>query len=122
MLVIFDNVLGLGLFEGKNLKAMKVLAASLQHSLCSVVYGNQAYKSIPRLIRVNCTNLLWNIKNEQERRKIHEEFPLIGDFKKWNTVFEQIVTKSDHAMAHLNFQNPPKYQLIQDFDSFVDIP
>ena len=119
--VIFEDVLALGLFESKNLKTTTNLATTLRHSACTVIYCVQSYKLMPRVIRVNCTNLIvFKIQNTQERRKIHEEFPMIGDFNKWNKKFEELLEK-DYSFLHFNFQNPQGKQLIQNFDRFVDI-
>jgi hypothetical protein len=123
LLVMFEDCIGLDMFSGKNRKIMEKLATILRHLKVSVIYCSQSYKLIPRTIRTNLNNLIiFDIKNTQERKKIHEEYPCIGDFKRWQLVYEQIIrTGGDHAFIHMNFQNNQRYQVIQNFDHYVDV-
>ena len=84
-LLIFEDAAGLNLFSGK--KGTHKHFASLQYFVWHAI---QSYKLIPRTVRVNYTNLItFRICNKQELRKIHEEFPMVGDLT-LGSIYSQI--------------------------------
>ena len=120
VLVIFEDCAGLNLFSGKKGTAYIKLITTLRHYNISIWHAIQSYKLIPRTCRVNCTNLItFRICNKQELRKIHEEFPMVGDFNAWFDLFTDLI-KEDFSFVHLNLANAPRFQLISNFDRFVD--
>ena len=44
---------------------------------------------------------------------------MVGDFNEWFDLFSELI-KEDFSFVHLCLQNPPRFQLIQNFDRFVD--
>ena len=117
-LIIFEDAAGLSLFSGKTGTRYIKLITTLRHNKVSIWHAIQSYKLIPRTVRTNCTNLIFfRICNKVELRKIHE-FPMVGDFNAWFDLFTEL-TKEDYSFVHLNLQNPPRFQLCQNFDRFV---
>src|SRR5215217_1822690 len=120
VLIIFEDAAGLNLYSGKTGTRYIKLITTLRHYNISIWTAIQSYKLLPRTVRVNCTNLItFRICNKQELRKIHEEFPMVGDFNAWFDLFDDL-TKEDFSFVHLNLKNPPRFQLITNFDRFVD--
>lgn len=118
-LIIFEDAAGLNLFSGKTGTRYIKLITTLRHYNISIWTAIQSYKLLPRTVRVNCTNMIFfRICNKVELRKIHEEFPMVGDFNAWFDLFTDL-TKEEYSFCHLNLQNPPRFQLIQNFDRFV---
>ena len=109
VLIIFEDAAGLNLFSGKKGTAYIKLITTLRHYNISIWHAIQSYKLIPRTVRVNCTNLItFRICNKQELRKIHEEFPKVGDFNAWFDIFTDL-TKEYFSFVHLNLANAPVF-------------
>ena len=107
VLVIFEDAAGLNLFSGKRGTAYIKLITTLRHCNISIWHAIQSYKLIPRTVRINCSNLIFfRICNKQELRKLHEEFPMVGDFNAWFNLFEKL-TKEDYSFVHLNAKSAP---------------
>jgi hypothetical protein len=119
--VIFEDCPGLDMLTGANGKIMRRLVTTLRHYQTTVLYCSQSYMLLPRTVRLNCTHMIvWNIQNIGERRRIHQEHPMVGSFDKFNTLFDALMRTSGHPFIFFNFRNPIGKQIVLNFDVIVD--
>ncbi len=90
-LIVFDDCLGdpnFGIQGG----IMAKLAVKCRHWRISVILASQAYKKIPKTVRINIPNwIITKTYNESERRSITEELSNTMTEKKFNELFEYAI-------------------------------
>jgi hypothetical protein len=81
-----------------------------RHDNVSVSYVTQAYKKLPKSVRIGASNVaMWNCPNEQEVLDVFKEHG--GDMNKEDFLAMcHHVWKTPYAFLHLNYQfSPPKF-------------
>lgn len=73
-LLVFDDLVGSNLFSGKKDNPFIRLNTTMRHYSTSAVMVTQAYKAVPKVVRVNASVLiLFAISNHAELESIYEE-------------------------------------------------
>lgn len=122
ILIIFDDLVGSSLFNGKKDNPFKMLNTNHRHYSASLLMVSQAYKEIPKTIRTNFSCLIvFEIPNEREVETIYEENPMYLKRDDWMEVYRHAVD-GDHNFMFLNYQKPKRLRIMKNFQKvlFVD--
>lgn len=105
-LIIFDDMVGSGLFAGTRNNCFKMLNANHRHYSCSILEVTQAYKEIPKTIRTQMSGFMFfRIANLNELKVIYEELPADFNQKDWFKIYDHITSKP-HAFLFINLAEP----------------
>lgn len=121
-LIIFDDLVGSSLFSGRKDNPFKKLNTNHRHYSTSMLMVTQAYKEIPKTVRINFSCLIvFSIANEKEVVSIYEENPMSLNQNDWQEVYQH-ATEGDHDFMFINYQKPKRLRIMKNFDSvlFVD--
>lgn len=107
MLIIIDDCLG---FIGKSLMN---LCTRYRHNLISIIITGQAFRSLPRQIRV-CAGgyIIFKTHNKKDLASMEEEFS--GNFKNFLDLYNE-ATKRKHNFLFLDMED------IRAFHNFTDL-
>ncbi len=121
ILVIFDDLVGSALFNGKRGSYFKGVNTRHRHYSASFLMVSQGYKEIPKTIRTNFTGLIcFFIGNEKEVDVIYEEFQMGLKKDDWLELYEY-ATGGDHSFLYINFQKPKNMRLMKNFSEYLFI-
>lgn len=120
-LIIFEDIID-SLPRGIGKSVINKLAFNHRHYNVSYCILSQYFKKCPPTIRNNATGwILWNMENQQERKKITEE--LSGSLGK--DYFEELygdVTSEPYQAFTINYQNQNPYKYTKNFNqTIIDI-
>lgn len=120
-LIIFEDIID-SLPRGIGKSVINKLAFNHRHYNVSFCILSQYFKKLPPTIRNNATGwVLWNMENQQERKKITEE--LSGSLGK--DYFENLygdVTSEPYQAFTINYQNQNPYKYTKNFnETIIDI-
>lgn len=121
-LIIFDDLVGSSLFSGRKDNPFKKLNTNHRHYSTSMLMVTQAYKEIPKTVRINFSCLIvFSIANEKEVVAIYEENPMNLNQNDWHEVYHH-ATEGDHDFMFINYQKPKRLRIMKNFDSvlFID--
>lgn len=96
--------------NASNKRILKRLFFSARHSKVSIILASQAYRHIPRPVRVNSSDMAVFETNIQEGRAIGEEQAI--DLNQFLTIYE-FATKDPYSFLMIRYKNPKerRYQL-----------
>jgi hypothetical protein len=119
MLLIFDDLVGSSLFSRTRTNHFKKLNTNHRHSSVSILEVTQAYKEIPKTVRVNFTCLiLFKIFNAKEVECIYEEYPMGLAKDEWYTTYEYCVN-GEHDFLFYDISKPPQMRIMKNFQQYV---
>ncbi len=119
ILVIFDDLVGSGLFGGERGNYFKGLNTRHRHYSASFIMVSQGYKEIPKTIRTNWTCLVvFEIGNEKEVEVIYEEYAMGLKKEDWLEVYKY-ATRDDHSFLFLNYQAPRGQRIMKNFTEYL---
>lgn len=119
VLVIVDDAPALDVFSTKKDNLYNKLAVYLRHVRISCIQVTQNFKSMPRIVRNNQSNVfLFKTENTGELKKIWEEYNLTSTFKGFLNLYNSL-TKERFSFIHINTQNDPKHQLISCLTHYI---
>jgi hypothetical protein len=119
MLLIFDDLVGSGLFNSSRQNPFKKLNTNHRHYSCSILEVSQAYKEIPKTVRTNFTCLiLFRIFNAKEVEVIYEEYPMNLKKDEWMQVYNYC-TDGQHDFLFYDITKPPKMRIMKNFSQYV---
>lgn len=119
VLVIIDDAPALDVFNTKKDNLYNKLAVYLRHVRISCIQVTQNFKSMPRIVRNNQSNLLlFRTENTGELKKVWEEYNLTSTFKGFLNLYNSL-TKERFSFIHVNTQNDPKHQLISCLTRYI---
>ncbi len=119
ILVIFDDLVGSGLFGGQRGNYFKGLNTRHRHYSASFIMVSQGYKEIPKTIRTNWSCLIvFEIGNEKEVEVIYEEYAMGLKRDDWMQVYKH-ATQEDHCFLYLNYQAPRGRRIMKNFTDFL---
>lgn len=119
LLIVFDDLVGSSLFSAKKDNPFKKLNSNHRHYSASLLMVTQAYKEIPKTVRVNFSCLIvFEIPNEKEIEVIFEENPNYLKHDEWMEVYEY-ATNGDHDFLFINYQKPKHLRMMKNFDQVV---
>lgn len=121
--LVFDDMVGSGLFNMKKNNAFKRLTVRRRHFCASVIGVVQAYKEFPRTSRTNSNvYILFRIDSEDELTSIYTDFPCGLDWMTWRAVYDYC-TKDAFSFMMINLQvKNPTFRIIKNFDEPLYIP
>lgn len=121
MLFIFDDLVGSSLFGRSRDNVFKRLNTNHRHYSCSILMVTQAYKEIPRTVRINFSALiLFEIPNEKEVETVYEENPLMLKKPQWLELYEYAVSEP-YSFLYINYQKPPPLRCMKTFEHVLTI-
>jgi hypothetical protein len=124
ILLIFDDVVSDMNSERK--EVFKKLAMHGRHSGFSWVLASQQYRSIPKPVRMNCTNIiLLNLSSAAERKAISEEQPF--NEKRFLSIVDDALDDQEYSFLVVNYANKKERKLQlrfsnQFYDPDVQMP
>ena len=94
VLLVFDDLVGSNLFSSRRKNVFKKLNTNHRHFSTSILLVSQAYKEIPKTVRVNVSAvILFEIANEKELECIYEENPCSMKKDNWLEVYHHAVNE-----------------------------
>lgn len=94
ILLVFDDLVGSTLFSSRRNNVFKKLNTNHRHFSTSILLVSQAYKEIPKTVRVNVSGvILFEIANEKELECIYEENPCSMKKEIWLQVYHHAVAE-----------------------------
>lgn len=119
ILVVFDDLVGSGLFSGSRGSYFKGINTRHRHYSASFLMVSQGYKEVPKTIRTNWSCLIvFEIGNEKEVEVIYEEYPMGLRREDWMEVYNY-ATKDDHSFLYLNIQAPKGLRIMKNFEQYL---
>lgn len=121
LLIIFDDMVGSQLFSNSRSNIFKGFNTRHRHYSTSAMMVTQAYKEIPKTIRINYTCIiLFEICNDKELETIHEEFPM-GCINKdrWLEMYNY-ATKNPYSFMYYNMQPKERNKrVMKNFTEYI---
>lgn len=94
ILIVFDDLVGSSLFSSRRSNIFKKFNANHRHYSASSLMVAQAYKEIPKTVRINWTSLiLFEIPNEREVETCYEENPVGLKKPQWLEMYNHAVAE-----------------------------
>ena len=119
VLVIVDDAPALDVFSTKKDNLYNKLAVYLRHVRISCIQVTQSYKMMPRVVRVNQSNiLLFRTDNLGELKKVWEEYSLSSNFKGFLNLYNSL-TAQPFSLIHINEQNDIRHKLISCLTHYI---
>lgn len=120
-LLIFDDMVGSTLFNSRRANAFKKLNTNHRHLSASIIEVTQAYKELPKTVRINLTGLvLYEIPNEGELKVIYEENQLGMKRPEWDQVYKYC-TGDEYGFMYINYKRSRRLRIMKNFDQVVFI-
>jgi hypothetical protein len=118
-LLIFDDLVGSNLFSNARKNPFKMLSANRRHHSFSMICVSQAYKEIPRAVRVMFSSLIiMNIYSESELEAIYIDFPMAMKKDEWVEAFEYC-TEDEFGFMFYDLNKSRDRRLMKDFTQIV---
>lgn len=106
ILIILDDQAGLFKMSPSNNPLISFFLKH-RHSSTSLVFATQAYKAIPKSIRINFSCLvLFEIPNQTELEEIYEEYPDKLDAETWISLYWRIIEDQPYSFMYFNVHFP----------------
>lgn len=119
ILVVFDDLVGSGLFSGSRGSYFKGINTRHRHYSASFIMVSQGYKEIPKTIRTNWTCLIvFEIGNEKEVEVIYEEYSMGLKREDWMEAYKY-ATRNDHSFIFFNIQAPRGMRIMRNFEEYL---
>lgn len=118
ILIVMDDQAGL--FKGGNTRNPIVnFVLKHRHYNTSLIIVTQAYKAIPKTIRVNCNQLIcFEISNQSELECIYEEHPCGLTEESWMKMF-RYATRQPYAFLYVNDAFPKGHRCFVNFKEAI---
>lgn len=118
ILVVMDDQAGL--FKGGNTQNPIVnFVLKHRHYNTSLIIVTQAYKAIPKTIRVNCNQLIcFEISNQSELQSIYEEHPCELTEEEWMKMFKY-ATHKPYSFLYVNDAFPKGERCFMNFNARI---
>jgi hypothetical protein len=119
LLIIFDDLVGSSLFNGKRGSYFKGINTRHRHYSASFLMVSQGYKEVPKTIRTNWTCLVvFEIGNEREVMVIYEEFAMGLNHDDWLEIYRYCTT-NDHDFLFIDFQKKKRLRMMRNFEQYM---
>jgi len=121
-MILFDDLVGSNLFSNKKENPFRRLNATMRHYSVSALMATQAYKEVPKTVRVNATFvILFDIANQQELHSIYEECNVGMTLEQWMQVY-RYCTAEPYSFMLINYQKPKGQRVWKRFEEMVPTP
>lgn len=120
-LIIFDDLVGSNLFSGKKNNPFRRLNTTLRHYSTSVIMVSQAYKEIPKTVRVNASVvILFDIANQSELQSLYEENNAGLPQDKWLSIYRYCTAEPFNFMM-INYKLPKPERIWKNLSEQIPI-
>lgn len=97
------------------------LVLNSRHFNISLIINTQAYFLIDKTLRLNSSLIvLFETGNEKELKTIYDENNCNITFNEWISIYKSIVKEPFQFMT-INYQNPPKYRIMENLEYFIKL-
>lgn len=118
-LIIFDDLVGSALFTNKPHDVFKTLNATLRHYSISIMMCTQAYKAVPKLVRVNASVvIIFDLANQAELLALYDENSVGLTKDEWLGVYNYC-TNEPFSFMMINYMKPKGERVYKNFDELV---
>ena len=115
-LIILDDQAGLFRMSPSNNPLINFVLKH-RHYSTSLIFVTQAYKAIPKSIRINMNVLiLFEIPNSAELKSIYEEYPDKLEEKEWLDLYWHIIDSEPYSFMYLNNHFPAGERIHMRFE------
>ncbi|KAI8996033.1 hypothetical protein BC832DRAFT_595729 [Gaertneriomyces semiglobifer] len=105
--------------EIEGLGGTKHLQTLVDHFDDLFAFGLQAYREIPKTVRVNLTALiLFEVTNESELKALYEENTCGMTWDVWVQAY-RYCTEQDYDFMYINYKKPKKLRVMKNFDQYI---
>ncbi len=116
VLIILDDQAGLFKMSPSNNPIINFVLKH-RHYSTSLIFVTQAYKAIPRAIRINMNVLiLFEIPNSAELKAIYEEYPDKLEEDEWMWLYWHIIDSEPYSFFYLNNHFPAGQRIHKRFE------
>jgi GTPase SAR1 family protein len=120
-LLIFDDLVGSNLFANTKVNPFRRLNTTLRHYSTSVIMVSQAYKEIPKTVRINTSVLiLYDIANQQELEDLYAENNCGLTKDEWLSIYRYCTAEPFNFM-YINYKLPKPDRIMKNFDEPIPI-
>jgi len=120
ILLIYDDTISAKKFW--NSEAVQQLFFNSRHYKISIIITSQNYKSLPKALRLNMSQmLLYFTANQDELKSIYSENSSSLGFKKFEEIYRTNCHSKPFHFIVVNYQSPPQFRLQSGFESFIEI-
>jgi hypothetical protein len=116
--LIFDDILSKQKFLRSNI--LKKLVCECRHYNISCIFNTQGYKSIPRVVRINCRGLILFPSSLNEMIKFAEENCLANMSNKRFLKLIQYCTNEPYQFCFINHDAPQQDKLRKNFNIIIN--
>ena len=118
ILLIYDDTISFKRFWSS--EAVQQLFFNSRHYKISIIITSQNYKSLPKALRLNMSQmLLYFTANQDELKNIYIENSSSLGFKKFEQIYRDTCQSKPFHFLVINYQNPVEYRLQSGFESFI---
>ena len=120
ILLIYDDTISNKRFW--NSEAIQQLFFNSRHYKISIIITSQNYKSLPKALRLNMSQmLLYFTANQDELKSVYSENSSSLGFKNFEQIYRDICQSKPFHFLLINYQNPIEYRLQSGFEQFIKI-
>jgi GTPase SAR1 family protein len=120
-LLIFDDLVGSNLFANTKVNPFRRLNTTLRHYSTSVIMVSQAYKEIPKTVRINTSVLiLYDIANQQELEDLYAENNCGLTKDEWLNIYRYCTAEPFNFM-YINYKLPKPDRIMKNFSEKIPI-
>lgn len=121
-LLIFDDLVGSSLFSAKKDNPFTRLNTTMRHYSTSAMMVTQAYKAVPKVVRVNASVVvLFSIANRAELEAIYEENSAGLTKETWLEIYKEC-TSEPFSFMTLNYMRPRGHRVFLRFEEEIATP
>lgn len=120
ILLVYDDTISFKKFW--NSESVQQLFFNSRHYKISIIITSQNYKSLPKALRLNMSQmLLYFTANQDELKNIYIENSSSLGFKKFEQIYRDTCQSKAFHFLVINYQNPVENRLQSGFEKFVEI-
>lgn len=120
ILLVYDDTIAYKKFW--NSTRVRKMIFNSRHFKISIIITSQDYKSLPKAIRLQNSNLvLYQTCNKDELKSIYSENSSKMPFNDFMTMLDDIYS-NEYSFLSINYQNPKhQHRFVRNFEEFVTI-
>jgi hypothetical protein len=121
ILIVLDDQAGLFKMSPSNNPLINFVLKH-RHYSTSLMFVTQAYKAIPKAIRINMNCLvLFEIPNQAERVAIYEEYPDKLEQPEWEALYWMIIDAEPYSFLYMNNHFPAGERIHERFEHKIKV-
>lgn len=101
---------------------VQMMLFNSRHYKLSIIITSQNYKSLPKPLRLNMSQmLLYFTANQDELKSIYAENSSALGFKRFEQIYRETCNSKPFNFLVVNYQNQPEHRLQSAFEHFIEI-